>query len=121
MPVMVDRTPAVVDAFTATVEVDGTGRVAVSYYDFRNDVPGDDALSTDFWITHSHNGGQTFQDENHLTTSSFDMRTAPFAGGYFVGDYTGLSQFNGRFDSLWVDANIGDLANRTDVFHRAAQ
>jgi hypothetical protein len=49
------------------------------------------------------------------------MRTAPYALGYFVGDYTGLSHFGGRFDSLWVGANDGDLLNRTDAFHRNAQ
>src|SRR5215217_2278875 len=41
-PVVVDRTPEGVDAFTAMVDVDAAGRVAVSYYDFRNDVIGDD-------------------------------------------------------------------------------
>ena len=92
-PVVVDHTPAGVDAFTATVDVDGTGRVAVSYYDFRNDETGDAELSTDFWVTHSHDGGVTFPDEDRLTPESFDMRTAPFALGYFVGDYTGLSHF----------------------------
>ena len=49
------------------------------------------------------------------------MRTAPFALGYFVGDYTGLSHFGGRFDSLWVGANDGDLDNRTDAFHQTAE
>ena len=39
-PVVVDRTPRGVDAFTPYVDVDGQGRVAVTYYDFRNDVPG---------------------------------------------------------------------------------
>ena len=118
---VVDKTPNGVDAFTATVDVDATGRVAVSYYDFRNDVLGDPELSTDFWVAHSHDGGVTFPDENRLTAESFDMRTAPFALGYFVGDYTGLSHFGGRFDSLWVGANDGNEENRTDVFHQNAQ
>jgi len=123
-PVVVDRTPRGVDAFTAAVDVDATGRVAVSYYDFRNDVPdtpGNAELSTDLWFTHSPDGGVTFPDESRLTETSFDMRTAPYARGYFVGDYTGLSHFNGRFDSLWVGANTGNLTNRTDAFHRSAQ
>jgi hypothetical protein len=119
-PVVVDHAPRGVDAFTAAVDVDATGRVAVSYYDFRNDAPGG-GLSTDFWVTHSHDGGRTFPDENRLTSTSFDMRTAPFALGYFVGDYTGLSHSVGRFDSLWVGTNAGDLGNRTDVFHRSVQ
>ena len=120
-PVVVDHTPEGVDAFTATVDVDGTGRVAVSYYDFRNDELGDAELSTDFWVAHSHDGGATFPDEDRLTAESFDMRTAPFALGYFVGDYTGLSHFGDRFDSLWVGANDGDLVNRTDAFHQSAE
>jgi hypothetical protein len=119
-PVVVDRAPRGVDAFTPMVDVDSTGRVAVSYYDFRKDVGGDAVLSTDMWITHSHDGGQSFPDESQLTTASFDMRTAPDALGYFVGDYTGLDHFGTTFHPAWVGANSGNLANRTDVFHRTA-
>jgi hypothetical protein len=117
-PVVVDRAPRGVDAFTPMVDVDSSGRVTVSYYDFRNDVPGDAVLSTDFWIGHSHDGGVSFSDENRLTTDPFDMRTAPDALGYFVGDYTGLDHFGTTFHPAWVEANDGNLANRTDVFHR---
>lgn len=120
-PVVVDRTPRGVDAFTAMVDVDSQGRVAVSYYDFRNDRAGDVPLSTDFWITHSHDGGQTFGTESRLTRTSFDMRTAPNARGYFVGDYTGLDHAGTVFHPAWVETNPGDLFNRTDVFHRTAQ
>jgi hypothetical protein len=119
-PVVVDHTPLGVDAFTAMVDVDAQGRVAVSYYDFRNDVADDDVLSTDFWVTHSHDGGLTFPDESRLTPASFDMRTAPDALGYFVGDYTGLDHAGSAFHPAWVGANDGNLANRTDVFHRTA-
>ncbi len=42
-PVVVGSTPRGVDAFTAMVDVDGQGRVAVSYYDFRNDQAADAA------------------------------------------------------------------------------
>jgi hypothetical protein len=117
---VVDRTPRGVDAFTAMVDVDASGRVAVSYYDFRNDRPGDAVLSTDLWLAHSHDGGATFGGESRLTPTSFDMRTAPDAGGYFVGDYTGLDHAGGVFHPAWVAANDGNLANRTDVVHRSA-
>jgi hypothetical protein len=119
-PVVVDHTPLGVDAFTAMVDVDAQGRVAVSYYDFRNDVADDDVLSTDFWVTHSHDGGMTFPAEDRLTPESFDMRTAPDALGYFVGDCTGLDHVGTAFHPAWVSANDGDLTNRTDVFHRTA-
>jgi hypothetical protein len=120
-PVVVDRAPRGVDAFTPMVEVDSSGRVAVSYYDFRNDRPGDAVLTTDVWVTHSHDGGLTFPDESRLTERSFDMRTAPDALGYFVGDYTGLAHVGTAFHPAWVAANDGNLANRTDVFHRRAR
>jgi hypothetical protein len=119
-PVVVDHTPLGVDAFTAMVDVDAQGRVAVSYYDFRNDVADDDVLSTDFWVAHSHDGGVSFPDEDQLTRESFDMRTAPDALGYFVGDYTGLDHVGTTFHPAWVGANDGNIANRTDVFHRTA-
>lgn len=121
-PVVVDRTPLHVDAFTPYVDVDDQGRVAVTYYDFRRDVPGGPQLSTDLWITHSHDGGRTFPTENRLTDTPFDMRTAPYALGYFVGDYTGLAHTGSTaFHAGWVGANDGNLGNRTDVFHRRAQ
>jgi BNR repeat protein len=120
-PIVVDRAPRGVDAFTAMVDVDSTGRVTVSYYDFRNDQRGDTSLSTDVWITHSHDGGRTFSDESRLTATSFDMRTAPDALGYFVGDYAGLDHVGTVFHPTWVGANDGNLANRTDVLHRRAQ
>jgi hypothetical protein len=119
-PVVVDRAPRGVDAFTPMVDVDSSGRVAVSYYDFRADRPGDAVLSTDFWVAHSHDGGLSFTDESQLTSESFDMRTAPDALGYFVGDYTGLDHVGTTFHPAWVEANDGSLANRTDVFHRTA-
>lgn len=121
-PIEVDRAPDGVDAFTPYVDVDAQGRVAVTYYDFRNDVAGGPQLSTDLWITHSHDGGVTFPTEDRMTAASFDMRTAPDALGYFVGDYTGLAHFGSlAFHAGWVGANDGILANRTDVFHRRAQ
>ena len=60
------------------------------------------------------------QPESRLTPTSFDMRTAPFALGYFVGDYEGLDNAGNVFTPLWVAANNGDLANRTDAFFRTA-
>ena len=66
-------------------------------------------LSTDFWITHSHDGGLTFPDENRLTPSSFDMRTAPYALGYFVGDYTGLAHFGADVPPGWVGSQLDEL------------
>jgi len=120
-PVKVNQTPNDAAAFTAKTLENDDGTIAVSYYDFRNDVNGDDTLDTDHWLAHSHDGGATWnQPESRLTERSFDMRTAPFALGYFVGDYEGLDNAGNVFTPLWVAANNGDTANRTDAFFRTA-
>ena len=50
------------------------------------------------------------------------MRTAPDANGFFVGDYEGLAtQSAARFAPVFVTANSGNLANRTDVFSTLVQ
>jgi hypothetical protein len=130
-PVRVNETPQSAynrQAFTASVDVAADGDVAVTYYDFRNDAEGDDELSTDYWIVHSHDGGQTFGDEEQLTTDSFDMRKAPYARGYFVGDYEGLDHSGNVFQPFFVETNDVaadvsdnmDSANRTDAFWTTA-
>jgi hypothetical protein len=120
-PVKVNKTTNDAAAFTAAVHVRQDGTVAVTYYDFRNDQNGDDRLDTDHWMVHSHDGGQTWDpSEARLTPRSFDMRTAPFAVGYFVGDYEGLDNAGNAFTPLFVTAIDGNAANRTDVLFRTA-
>jgi hypothetical protein len=124
-PVRVNRTPPGAQAFTASVEVAANGDVAVTYYDFRNDVPGDAALSTDYWIVHHHVGdpfdSAHFSEENRLTPVSFNMRTAPYAGGYFVGDYEGLDSFGSTFTPFFVQATGSDPFHPlTDAFYSTA-
>src|ERR671935_139258 len=120
-PVKVNKTPGGTltdQAFEPAVHVDSNGVVAVTYYDFRNDVAADGALTTDYWIAHSHNGGATWT-ENHLA-GPFDMHQAPYARGYFVGDYQGLDAQGSVFRNLFTLANpsIGSFPNPnpTDEF-----
>ena len=109
-------TPTGKPAFTASVDVNANGAVAVTYYDFRNLAAGNTTtLPTDYWLTTSPAGGGSFGNEQHLG-GPFDMRTAPNAGGFFVGDYEGLDAAGATFKPLFVMANDGNLANRTDVF-----
>jgi hypothetical protein len=105
-----------VQAFTGSVHVRPNGHVGVNYYDFTFDDPTGGTLDTDYWATASRNGGATFSPRERLTPNSFDMRTAPIARGFFVGDYEGLTSTNQVFDPVFVQANNGNLANRTDVF-----
>ncbi|HEX6652145.1 MAG TPA: sialidase family protein [Thermoleophilaceae bacterium] len=121
-PVDVNQTPpgAFTDqAFEPSIHVNSQGVVAVSYYDFRNDVSGDRRLTTDFWIVHSHDGGGTWT-ENHLA-GPFDMHQTPYARGYFVGDYQGLDSQGSAFRNLFTLGSPGSDTvfpnpNPTDEF-----
>ena len=125
-PQKINQTPSGTftdQAFEPTVHVNDDGVVAVSYYDFRDDVSGDGELTTDHWIVHSHNGGDTWT-EDHLG-GPFDMHQAPYARGYFIGDYQGLDSQGGVFRPLFTLANEGTAGvfpnpNPTDEFINSA-
>ena len=110
------NTPTGKAAFNAMVQVNSAGTVAVTYYDIRNLAAGNTTtLPTDYWQTTSTNGGQSFGSETHLA-GSFDMRNAPVARGFFIGDYEGLAVAGTKFVPFFIQANSGNLTNRTDVF-----
>ncbi|HSQ09630.1 MAG TPA: hypothetical protein VLN25_03290, partial [Burkholderiaceae bacterium] len=46
---------------------------------------------------------------------TFDLITAPQAGGYFIGDYFGLAASGNVFIPVYV-RTTGSTTNRTDVF-----
>ena len=109
-PVQVNTRPKA-QAFTPTVNVTEGGTVGISYYDTRNDTSDPNTLLTSTWLLVSRDDSRTFRESR--VAAPFDMRTAPFASGYFVGDYEGLS---GALMPFFVSANSGNLANQTDVF-----
>jgi hypothetical protein len=129
-PVKVNHTKAGEQAFTASVHVAANGDVAVTYYDFRKDALGDKPLSTDYWIVHCHAATSNCTkraswpkaNENRLTPTSFDMRKAPYAIGYFVGDYEGLDNFGTTFTPFFVQAVAGATHAHplTDAFYSTA-
>ena len=107
-PVKVNQTPSGTftdQAFEPAVHVNSNGVVAVTYYDFRNDISGDAMLTTDAWIDSSTDGGTTFT-EDHLA-GSFDMHQAAYARGYMIGDYQGLDSQGSVFRPLFTLANPG--------------
>ena len=126
-PVKVNHTTSGKQAFTASVHVSSNGDVAVTYYDFRNDAMGDAALSTDYWVVHCHaassdcTNASNWGDENRLTPASFNMRTAPYAIGYFTGDYEGLDNFGTTFTPFFVQADGADPFHPlSDAFYSTA-
>ena len=102
-------------AFTPSIRVNSAGAVGVSYYDFRSLTTETTTLPTDYWFTKSTNGGVSFDSEVHIT-GPFDMLTAPFASGFFVGDYEGIDVIGSTFVTFFVATNSGNTFNRTDVF-----
>ena len=113
--------PVGVQAFTPTARVRADGTVAVGYYDFRNNDDGAD-LKADYYVTHCHPTTPAtcadpagWSDAIRVTSTSFDMRQAPFALGYFVGDYAGLGTDGTDFLAFFAQPAGGDPAS---VFFR---
>jgi hypothetical protein len=116
-PIQVNtNTPTNRPGFTPAIHVNSAGTVGVTFYDFRNLAAGNTTtLPTDYFLVTSTNGGTSFGNETHIT-GSFDMKTAPVAGGFFVGDYEGLDTRGASFVPFFVATNSGNTSNRTDVF-----
>lgn len=114
-PIQVNtNTPSNRPGFTPSVRVNSAGVLGVTYYDFRSLTTETSTLPTDYWfrpVTSTLSLGT----EVHVT-GPFDMKTAPFARGFFVGDYEGLTAAGTTFRPFFVAANSGNLSNRTDVF-----
>jgi BNR/Asp-box repeat len=127
-PIRVDQSPRDTPAFTPQVHVASDGTVAVTYYDLENATGAHPGL-TDTFIVHCHAatadctnpaswaaGGET----RLSTTGSFDMTTAPDAGGYFVGDYEGLTASGTTLDPFFVMAHPIATTGLTDPFASTA-
>jgi hypothetical protein len=115
-PIKVNLTPTSIpvgnqQAFTPSVHVSSDGTVAVTYYDFRNNTSDPATLPTDYFLVHCHASCATassWGDEVRVTNTPFDMRTAPNAGGFFTGDYEGLSSDGTTFLPFFSQTHAGD-------------
>jgi hypothetical protein len=101
-------------AFTAAIAVDADGNIGVTHYDFRFDTVTGEPLVTDVWFLRSSNAGATWSEER-VTPSSFDMRQAPVARGFFVGDYIGTAATGLTFKPFFTTSNPA-----TDTFGTTA-
>ncbi len=120
LPVKINRTPTGIpagdqQAFTPTVKVAADGTVGVTYYDLRNNTPAP-GLPTDYWLVRCSASctSSSSWSETHAA-GSFDEEQAPFARGYFVGDYEGMVTLGNTFGAFFVQA--GTLAgNPSDAY-----
>ncbi len=102
------NTPSGGPAFTPTVQVNDQGAVAVTYFDFRNDDPENQTrTATDYWIVFSDDQAASFGAEEHVA-GPFNIRAAPRAGGFFLGDYMGLVAAGAAFIPFFVQTNCLD-------------
>ena len=109
---------ASVAAFSPSVHVRGDGTVGVSYYDFRANTTDKATLYTEYWLARSGNAANW--QENQIA-GPFDLALAPRSSadntsGYFLGDYQALASVGNVFVPFFVQTNLGDVNNRTDVF-----
>jgi hypothetical protein len=120
-PIRVNQTPGEAEgiavdnrqAHTPSVHVAADGTVGVSYYDFRNNAPGN-GTDTDHWLVHCHGGCSTasgWTDEVRVVDESFDIQRAPFANGFFLGDYVGLDNVGDSFTPFFTRTTTDDPAN----------
>ncbi len=125
-PIKINKTPTNSalgnrQAFTPAIHVAADGTIAVTYYDFRFNDAGAD-LKTDYFVVHCDpssakcSNANNWTDEIRLTDSSFDMRQAPNAEGFFVGDYEALTAVGNDFIAFFAQA--GNSADPSSIFAR---
>jgi len=115
-PVQVNGAPAF-PAFTPSLAAAG-GKLAVSYYDLRNDVPSDSSRTlVTHWLAISSDSGATFSET--LIGAPFNIRGAAGVDGpaYFLGDYQAVAAVGADFLPFFV-AVPGN--GPSDVYFRPA-
>jgi hypothetical protein len=126
-PIRIDQTPGSAPAFTPQLSVASDGTIGVTYYNLQSATASQPGL-TDAFIVHCEaatsdcTGAPSWSagGSRLSTTGSFDMTTAPNAGGFFVGDYEGLTASGTRFDPFFVMARPIATRGPTDPFASTA-
>ena len=127
-PIKVNQTPTGEpnfdqQAFTPSVDVDRNGTVTVTYYDLRHNTPDPATLDTDYFAVSCESATESCTipaswEEERITPVPFNIRNAPFARGYFLGDYMGLDNDGTDFTSMFGQAFTQN--NASQYFSRLA-
>jgi hypothetical protein len=119
-PVVVSNSPAGIPALLPAIAVTSGGTVGLTYYDFRNLAPDNTTtLPTDIWFKSTPSGGNLATAAETHVTGSFNFLAAPNAGGFFLGDYEGLSANGPSFVGVDDIANCNSAScgsNPTDTY-----
>ncbi|MFJ6367375.1 sialidase family protein [Streptomyces virginiae] len=108
--------PAGVPAFSPSVAVDERGTLALTYYDLRFLQPGNTTtLPTAYQLATLPHGDPRRRTERQISRV-FDWLQAPFAGGYFLGDYQGLVADGKGVRAVLTETHSDAPQNRTDVY-----
>jgi hypothetical protein len=101
-------------AFEPAIAVNKHGIVGVTWYDLRNDRPGDNALTADVWFAHSHNRGESWR-QTHVAGPT-DLQTAPLPAHNYVGEYQGLAGLGRGFAAAFTLPAPQAKDGPTDIF-----
>jgi hypothetical protein len=126
--IRIDQSPGNTQAFLPQIHVASDGTVGLLYYDLENATAAQPGL-TDAFIAHCHSATSDCTNpaswaadgETRLSTSgSFDYLTAPNAGGFFLGDYAGLTSSGSTFKALFDMSQPIATAGKSDTFSNSA-
>ena len=115
-----DITGGSVEPLFPVLATNSRGTVALTFYDWRRDRPGDKGLTTSVWFRRSSDTGRTWRETR--IGGPFDLRTAPYIppgpnlAGYFLGEYQGLTAVPGGFQAAFPQASPQARQGMTDGF-----
>ena len=101
-----------VAAFAPTVHVRSDGTIGVTYYDFRADTTDRATLPTVYRLATSKDGANWRESG---VEDAFELRRAPVARGYFLGDYFALSSNGSAFSALYARTGGSVANNATEI------
>jgi len=107
-------TPTGQPAFTAAVAVSSTGSIGVTYYQLEPTALG--SMPTNYFIKEFSRAAITSSNSQSIDSGvtatavagPFNMLDAPFAVGYFTGDYMALATADGSFRPVFVQGACGE-------------
>jgi hypothetical protein len=97
------------------------GTLGVTYYDTRQDVPGDVPYVAESWFAHSDDRGDTWSETS--LRGRFDLRSTLLrripVRGRFVGDYAGLAALPRGFGAAFALGRPRAATSPSDIFFRS--